>query len=63
MPVNVENFRIADFQQALDHVADDQNIVLKENGFEAKGKAGAFFAGKTARRNAAEALYHAVKAQ
>ena len=63
MPVNVENFRIADFQQALDHVADDQNVVLKENGFEAKGKAGAFFAGKTARRNAAEALYHAVKAQ
>ena len=63
MPVNVENFRIADFQQVLDHVADDQNVVLKENGFEAKGKAGAFFAGKTARRNAAEALYHAVKAQ
>ena len=61
MPVNVENFHIADFQHTLDHVADDQNVVLKENGFEAKGKAGAFFAGKTARRNAAEALYHAVR--
>ncbi len=63
MPVNVEIFHVADFQNALDHVADDQHLILKENGFEAKGKVGAFFAGKTARRNAAEALYHAVKAQ
>ena len=63
MPVNVEMFHVADFQQALDRVADDQNLVLKENGFEAKGRLGAFFTGKTAHRNAAEALYHAVKAQ
>ena len=63
MPVNVEMFHVADFQQALDRVAEDQNLVLKENGFEAKGRLGAFFTGKTARRNAAEALYHAVKTQ
>ena len=62
MPIPVQNLNIADFQQFAANAANnDQNLVVKENGFEARGKAGTFFAGKSASREAANALFNAIK--
>ena len=61
MPIPIQNFNITDFSRITQDLGADQNVVLKESGFAAKGKVGTFFAGKAASRNAAEALYSAIR--